>query len=75
MVDSREEKSNPSGLVAFAIMIPLLLAGLSNHLCTKVGERDKVRLPVVEGDTVPTTVVPLSSEPLAPAICQEFPAA
>jgi hypothetical protein len=56
-------------------MIPLLLAGLSTQPCTKAGERAKVWLPVVEGDTLPTTVAPLSSEPLAPAVCQDFPTA
>lgn len=73
-VASREEKSNPSVLVAFAMMMPLLLVGLSTQLCTKAGERAKVVLPVVEGETLPTTVVPLSREPLAPATCQEFAA-
>jgi len=75
VVDSLEEKLNALALVVFAIMIPLSLAGLSTQLCTVEAERAKVCLPVVEGDTLPATVVPLSSDPLAPAICQEFAAA
>jgi hypothetical protein len=75
VVASREEKSNPSVLVAFAMTIPLLLVGLSNQLCTTLGERVKICLPIAEGDTFPATVVPLSSDPLAPAICQDFPVA
>src|SRR3954447_20231773 len=70
----REEKSIPSVLVAFARMIPWLLAGLSSHLCTRAGERVKVRMPVVGAERLPTCD-PLSSEPLAPAASQALPEA
>src|SRR5215212_4447720 len=71
---SREEKSTPSVLVAFAMMIPWLLDGLVSHLCTRAGERVKVRLPVVGAERLPTCD-PLSSEPLAPATSQALPEA
>ena len=61
-------------LVAFAMMIPWLLAGLSSHLCTRAGERVKVCLPVDGAERLPTCD-PLSSEPLLPATSQALPVA
>jgi hypothetical protein len=58
VVDSREEKSNPSALVALAMTIPLLLAGLSSQLCTRAGERLKVCLPFAESLRCPPPVPP-----------------
>ncbi len=70
MVDSREEKANPSALVVSAMTIYWSLAGFFNQLCAKAGERAKVCLPVFGTDTLPADCASLPSEPLAPAASQ-----
>jgi hypothetical protein len=45
LVDSREEKTNPSALVGCAMTIPWLFAGLSDQLCAKAGEKRSFALP------------------------------
>ena len=54
MAASREEKSNASVLVVFAIMTPWLVVGSSIHLCTTEAEMGELCLPVLLGVMVPT---------------------
>jgi len=58
--------------------MPLFVLGELTHDCTRAipaALRIIVRLPVEEAVIVPSTVVPLSAVPLAPAISQLDPLA
>ena len=60
------------------MMMPLFVLGELTHDCTKAipaAFRVIVRLPIAGAVIVPSTVVPLSEVPLAPAISQLDPLA